>query len=155
MIFSKRQAFYFICLQNFLEAICHYILNFLVYEIYAKRIGGFHVCSNWSIKENIIGLEFVKFLFYSLPTYLLLKNYYEDKSPTKLWVFVRRNMIISFGVHLIFFTIFQNHDFLSFCTNVYWNNGIHVLELITGAMSMYFFLMIYRRYFNQTNKTIV
>jgi hypothetical protein len=126
--------------QNFLETCIQYLLLYIVYE------KGFFVpqgyllgCANLSFKNYLVGGEYAKFIFWSIPTYFIqIKLFKTDINS--IGVFIGRNAIISLCIHT-FFSLKSNFKYIR-CSSILYNNIIHILEIFLAGLIMYCVLKI-------------
>jgi hypothetical protein len=140
---SKWNVFFFICLQNFLEGMIQYLLLYWVYEVYYQRWGVLEGCSDLTFIRYLFFGLYLKFPFWSLPTFYIIKNWFFPTIQTSIFQFVTRNMIISLIIHLLF-SWWTNWKYIA-CSDRYTNNTIHILEIILAGAIIYLIMWLYQK----------
>lgn len=145
----KNRTFTIIAIQNFIETCIQYLLLLIVYEGYFSKLGYSEGCANLSFTNYVIGGEYAKFIFWSIPTYFIQTKWLKTDTK-KTGIFIVRNAVISFFIYLF---ISWRSDFKYIrCSSKIHNNVIHVLEILLAGLVTYCILKIIVNYYDRKKK---
>ncbi len=143
MINTKFKLILWISLQNFMEILIQFTLLYYVYEVYYANLGYPQGCSNLEFGNTVIGGEYGKFLFWSLPTYYINIKWFKPLEEVSIFPLIKRNMIVSLCVHL-FLTWRSNGKYIR-CSDTLANNIIHILEILLAGALAFAIMSIYKK----------